>query len=558
MKDYLKSGNPGTGELLFLPLGGAGEIGMNLNLYGHDGAWLMVDLGVSFGENYIPGIEAVMPDPRFIVERRDTLSGLVLTHAHEDHLGAVPHLWPQLQCPVYATGFAASMLRRKLIEFGMEDKVTLIEVPLSGRFEVGPFGIELITLTHSIPEPNALVIRTSAGAVMHTGDWKFDDDPVVGETTDEEALRKAGDEGILAMVCDSTNALVSGSSGSEGTVAGNLQNLISGLENRVAVACFASNVARLQTIAQAAKACDRQVVLVGRSLHRINQIARENDIFHDVASFVSEEEGSYLPRDKVLYICTGSQGEPRAALARIARGDHREVKLDKGDTVIFSSRVIPGNELEISRLQNKFLSDGIEVITADDADVHVSGHPARDELAEMYQFIRPEIAIPVHGEMRHMIAHQKIAEACQVPHTVLAPNGSLIRLDATGPEIIDHVPNGRLGIDGHRLVELDSFPMRERRRLQSAGAIAVTVVLEDRGKLATEPEVSSFGLIDEDEDKNIILDAIDAAAHAIDHLSKRQRDRDEAIIEAVKREVRQVFRKELGKNPIIHVHLIYI
>ena len=558
MSDYLTSGSPGSSELLFLPLGGAGEIGMNLNLYGHDGAWLMVDLGVSFGEDYIPGIEAVMPDPSFIVERRDTLSGLVLTHAHEDHLGAVPHLWPQLQCPVYATGFAASMLRRKLNEFGMEETVPLIEVPLSGRFDVGPFGIELVTLTHSIPEPNALVIRTSAGAVMHTGDWKFDNDPVVGETTDEEALRRAGDEGILAMVCDSTNALLSGSSGSEGALAENLQNVISGLDNRIAVGCFASNVARLQTIAQVAKACDRQIVLVGRSLHRINQIARENGIFQDLPSFVSEEEGSYLPRNKVLYICTGSQGEPRAALARIARGDHRDVKLDKGDAVIFSSRVIPGNELEISRLQNKLLSDGIEVITADDANIHVSGHPARDELAEMYQFIRPEIAIPVHGEMRHMIAHQKIAEACQVPHTVLAPNGSLIRLDATGPEIIDHVPNGRLGIDGHRLVKLDSFPMRERRRLQSAGAIAVTVILKDRGELATEPEVSSFGLIDEDEEENIIFDAIDAAAHAIEHLSKRQRDRDEAIIEAVKREVRQVFRKALGKNPIIHVHLIYI
>ncbi|MBO43951.1 MAG: MBL fold hydrolase [Rhodospirillaceae bacterium] len=558
MKDYLTSGSPGTSELLFLPLGGAGEIGMNLNLYGHDGAWLMVDLGVSFGEDYIPGIDAVMPDPSFIVERRDSLSGLVLTHAHEDHLGAVPHLWPELQCPVYATGFAASMLRRKLYEFGLEDKVSLIEVPLSGQFDVGPFGIELISLTHSIPEPNALVIRTSAGTVMHTGDWKFDDDPVLGEPSDEEALRRAGDEGILAMVCDSTNALVSGSSGSEGSLVVHLQNLISGLDNRVAVGCFASNLARLQTIAQVAQNCDRQVALVGRSLHRMNEIAREHGIFDNLASFVSEEEAGYLPKDKVLYICTGSQGEPRAALARIARGDHREVKLEMGDAVIFSSRVIPGNELEISRLQNKFLSDGIDVITADDADIHVSGHPACDELAEMYQFIRPEIAIPVHGEIRHLIAHQKIAETCQVPHTVLAPNGSLVRLDVGGPKIIDQVPTGRLGIDGCRLVELDSFPMRERRRLQTTGAVAVTVILKGCGKLATEPEVSSFGLIDEVKEEYIIFEAIDAATHAIEHLSNRQRDRDEAIIEAVKREVRQVFRRALGKKPIIHIHLTYI
>ena len=558
MSSYQSTGVPGADEVLFLALGGAGEIGMNLYLYGHDGAWMMVDLGVSFGEDYIPGIDAVMADPAFIEERRDTLAGLVLTHAHEDHLGAVPYLWPKLQCPVYATGFAASMLRRKLAEFGLEESVPLHEVGLSSRFDLGPFDIELITMTHSIPEPNALVIRTSAGTVMHTGDWKFDDDPVIGEASDEDALRRVGDEGELAMVCDSTNALVDGVSGSEGSLADNLRDLIGGLKNRVAVGSFASNVARLQTIVEAAHACDREVVLVGRSLHRINQIAREIGIFKNLPKFIPEEEAGYLPKDKVLYICTGSQGEPRAALARLARGDNREVQLDAGDAVIFSSRIIPGNEVAIGRLQNQFVGQGIEVFTAQDSDIHVSGHPARKELEAMYQFIRPQIAIPVHGEMRHMVAHAQLAEECQVPHTQVAPNGTVVRFDPKGPQMIDEVPTGQLGLDGSRLVELDSYPMRERRRLQFSGAVVVSVALDKDGELAVEPEISTFGLIDEGEEEDILHDAEDAAAHAIDKLSDRQRKKDDAIVEAVTREVRYVFRDLLGKKPIVRVHLIYI
>jgi ribonuclease J len=558
MSGYLADGSPGSDELLFLALGGAGEIGMNLNLYGHDGAWLMVDLGVSFGEDYIPGVDAVMPNPAFIAERREELAGLIVTHAHEDHLGAVPHLWPQLQCPVYATGFAASMLRRKLAEVNLTEVVPLHEVPLSGRFDVGPFGIELITLTHSIPEPNAVVIRTKAGAVMHTGDWKFDDDPVIGETSDEVALRRVGDEGILAMVCDSTNALVKGSSGSEGGLAENLREMIAGCENRVAVACFASNVARLQTIVEAAVQCGRHVTLVGRSLHRINDIARENGLFSDLPAFVPEEEVGFLPKNKVLLICTGSQGEQRAALARIARNDHREVSLDAGDAVIFSSRVIPGNEKLIGYLQNQLVSQGIEVFTANDANIHVSGHPARDELAEMYQFIRPQIAVPVHGEIRHMMAHAQLAEECQVPHTVLAPNGSLVRLAPGDPKEIDMVATGRLGVDGHRLVDLDKPEMRERRRLQFSGAVSVSIVLDEKGELAADPDIATFGLIDEEEDEELVLDAIDAAASAIAKLNRRQRDKEEAILEAVRRRMRFVFRNALGKKPVVKVTLIYV
>ncbi|HER20280.1 MAG TPA: ribonuclease J, partial [Chromatiales bacterium] len=374
----------GPKDLVFVPLGGAGEIGMNLNLYGHAGKWLMVDLGITFGDDSTPGIEIIMPDPAFIAERRDDLAGLVLTHAHEDHLGAVHWLWPQLRCPIYATPFTAAVLRRKLAEAGLEREATITEVPMSGRFEVGPFALELVTLTHSIPEPNAVVIRTGAGTVLHTGDWKLDPDPLVGPTADEKALMRAGEEGVLAMVCDSTNVLVPGTSGSEAEVRENLVELVGRMENRVAVAAFASNVARVETICRAAEAHGRRIALVGRSLKRIVEAAQETGYLTDLPPFLPEADVGYLPRDEVLLICTGSQGEPRSALSRIADDDHPDVVLEAGDTVIFSSREIPGNERSIGRLQNKLASLGIDIVTARDEFVHVSGHPARDELVQMY------------------------------------------------------------------------------------------------------------------------------------------------------------------------------
>ncbi|MBU2090686.1 MAG: ribonuclease J, partial [Alphaproteobacteria bacterium] len=464
--------DPDDDGLYFLPLGGAGEIGMNLNLYRYKGKWLMVDLGVTFGDDSMPGIEVVMPDPSFIVERAADLCGLILTHAHEDHLGAVPYLWPRLRCPIYATPFTASVLRRKLQDTDFGNQVEIITVPLSGRFEVGPFDIELITLTHSIPEPNALVIRTAdAGPILHTGDWKFDPDPLVGATSDEARLQQVGDEGVLALIGDSTNVFRPGSAGSEASVRENLIELVGKYKtNRVAVACFASNIARLETMAKVAEANGRHPALIGRSLWRMTASAKENGYLQGI-EFISEHDAGFLPKDKVLLICTGSQGEPRAALSRIVSDSHPHITLEGGDTVIFSSREIPGNEKSIARVQNALIRRNIEVITARNDDIHVSGHPARDELIRMYQHVRPQIAIPVHGESRHLMEHARLARECQVPQALAVSNGDMIRLYPGPAETVDEVFSGRLAVDGKRLASLGDPVLRDRNRLLHSGAV---------------------------------------------------------------------------------------
>ncbi len=558
MTRYLDTGSPGDAELLFLPLGGAGEIGMNMNLYGHAGAWLMVDLGITFGDASTPGIDVILPDPSFIEERRDELAGLVLTHAHEDHLGAVAYLWDRLECPVYATPFTAAVLRRKLSEVGLLDRVPLTEVPLSGRFSVGPFDIELITLTHSIPEPNALVIETPVGRVMHTGDWKLDPDPVVGPTTDEAALIRTGEAGVLAMVCDSTNVLVPGGSGSEADVRETLLDIVGRYKQRVAVACFASNVARLDTIARVGEAHGRNVALVGRSLWRIYEAAKETGYLRDIPPFLSERDLGYLPREKVLMICTGSQGEPRSALARIAAGDHPEASLEAGDTVIFSSRMIPGNEISINRLHNRLSERGIEIVTTNEENVHVSGHPARDELAQMYQWIRPRIAVPVHGEPRHLVAHAKLAQECQVPESVVVQNGSLVSLAPGRAEIIDEVFTGRLAVDGHQIINLESSAIRDRRRMIYHGSAVATVILDRDGELRGLPIVTLHGIEPGEREDAILPVVIDAVADAVSALSDRDIDDDEQVSEAARRAVRRVLRQICGKRPHTEVHLVRV
>jgi ribonuclease J len=545
-------------ELLFVPLGGAGEIGMNLNLYGYDGKWLMVDLGVTFGDDSVPGIDVVMPDPTFIAERKDDLIGLVLTHAHEDHIGAVPYLWRRLGCRIYATAFTASVLRRKLVEVGLERQVRITEIPLSGRFDLAPFSIELITLTHSIPEPNALVIRSPAGTVLHTGDWKFDADPLIGPVADEAALRRVGAEGVLALIGDSTNVFRPGEAGSEAAVRASLIELVGQFDQRVAIACFASNVARLESVAVAAAANGRHVALVGRSLRRMDEAARENGYLCDLPPFLGEEDANDLPRDKVLLLCTGSQGEPRAALARIAHDNHPNVALEEGDAVIFSSRIIPGNEKAIGRLQDQLVRLGVRVLTEQTDFVHVSGHPARDELARMYAHVRPRVAIPVHGEMRHLVEHAQLARDCQVPASLVVENGAVVRLAPGEPAIIDRVPAGRLGLDGNRLVPLGGTLVRERQRLMHNGSAVATLVLDREGRFVAEPVITLHGLLDPDGDTAIDAAMRGALREAVGQMPPGSRRDDGAVREVARIALRRILKSDLGRRPVTDIHLVRV
>lgn len=549
---------PADDALMFLPLGGSGEIGMNLNLYGHAGKWLMVDLGIAFGDETMPGIDVLVADPQFIRERKADLVGLVLTHAHEDHLGAVQHLWPELECPVYAAPFTAAVLRAKLHEPGLAGKVKITEVPRGGRFKAGPFEVQMVGVTHSVPESRVLVIRTKAGTVVHTGDWKFDPEPVVLPVTDDATLAALGDENVLALIGDSTNAMVPGTSGTEVSVREGLEAVIGRCKHRVAVTCFSTNVARLVSVARAAAAHDRRVALVGRSLWRIHEAAKSCGYLKDCHEFISEHDIGYLPKDKVVMVCTGSQGEPRSALARISAGDHPQVVMEKGDVVIFSSREIPGNERAIGKVQNRLLRQGIELITVDQEPVHVSGHPARDELAQMLRWVKPRILVPVHGELRHQMAHAEVARACGVSEIVTPTNGTLIQL-APGPvEIVGEVVHGKLAIDGKRLVPLDCGAMRSRHRVIFNGAAVVTVALNDRGELATAPRLSAMGLVDEDADRDLMLDVVDAVREAVAALAKPARRDDQAVIQAVKSAVRRSFNASHGKKPQTEVHLIRV
>ena len=542
-------------ELVFLALGGVGEIGMNLSLYGYAGRWLMIDCGISFADETLPGVDVIMPDPSFIAERVGELDGLVVTHAHEDHLGAIPYLWPRLRCPVYATPFTAAVLRAKLAEAGLEHEVPITEVPMSGKFSVGPFALELVTLTHSIPEPNAVVLRTPLGAVLHTGDWKFDPAPLIGETADFAALRRLGEEGVLAMICDSTNALRPGEAGSEADVRKSLIELVGRAKHRVVIACFASNVARLESAAAAAAAHDRHAALVGRSLWRIDHAARETGYLQDTPPFLTDEEAAYLPRDKVLLICTGSQGEPRSALARIAEDDHPQIVLEERDTVIFSSRIIPGNERAIGRLQNRLAGLGVELVTEHDHFVHVSGHPAQDELTRMYQLVRPKIAVPVHGETRHLLAQARLAEHCQVPQAIVTKNGEMVKL-APGPAgIIGEMPTGRLVVDGTRLVPAGAEALLSRRRMTFNGAALATIVVDAEGRLRAPPQVTVQGL-GETEDATLTDELRQRVIGALEELDPRARRDDAALREAVRLAVRRSLRAWHGKKPVTDVHLV--
>ncbi len=542
-------------ELWFVPLGGSGEIGMNLNLYGCEGKWIIVDMGVSFGDDSVPGVDVVMPDPSFIEDRAKDLLGIVITHAHEDHLGAVGYLWPWLKCPVYATPFAATFLETKLQEEELLGEVPVNVVPLGGRIELGPFDIEFVSLTHSIPEPNGLAIRTPYGMIFHTGDWKLDPEPVVGRDADIARLKALGDEGVLAVVCDSTNVLNKGHSGSEGAVRDSLAQLIGRYDRKVAVACFASNVARLKTIINAARDNHREVCLVGRSLWRIVDVARKTGYLSQDSVFLEADEAANLPDNRVLYICTGSQGEPRAALNRIAWQSHPTVRFGRGDVVLFSSRVIPGNERSIFRLQNQLVRLGCEIVTDREHFIHVSGHPAQDEMREMYGYLRPQISIPVHGERRHLHEHEKLARECGVQQVVVNENGGVVHIGPGEAEVLGHVPTGRLVLDGDRIVPIDSEILRDRKRMVQNGAAVITIVMDGRGKLLADPLVTTHGLFepDEDEDEGVLVEVVMAALR---RLGPDDRRKDEAVAEAARVALRRTFQADQRRKPLTDVHLV--
>ncbi|HLH95246.1 MAG TPA: ribonuclease J [Xanthobacteraceae bacterium] len=549
-------------ELVFAPLGGVGEIGMNLAIYGFGDAqrrrWIAVDLGVAFGGEELPGIDLVMPDIRFLVEERRNLLGLVLTHAHEDHFGAVLDLWPRLRVPVYATAFTAALLEAKREGEPGAPEVPVTILPTGGRFALGPFDLELVSMAHSIPESNGVIIRTPLGNVLHTGDWKIDPTPVLGPPTDEAKLRSLGNEGCLALVGDSTNAVRDDRSPSETEVAKTLAELIASAPGRVGVTTFASHVGRLRSVAKAAAACDREVVLVGRSMERIAQVARETGYLEGIADFRSAEVFGYLPPEKVVALCTGSQGESRAALARIADDDHPEVSFAPGDRVIFSSRAIPGNEKAVARVINGLVARGVEVITDRDRLVHVSGHPRRAELQDMIGWVRPQILIPAHGEPLHMSAHAALARRAGVPKVITCTDGDLVRL-APQPGIIGELPTGRLYKDGALLITGEQRTVADRRRLGFAGIISVAVTLSAKGELLGGPRVELTGIPEADAAGKPILEIVYASAlEAFDSIPKPYRRDADAVAEALRRAVRAAVGSAWKKKPVCHVHVLTI
>jgi ribonuclease J len=552
-------------ELVFAPLGGSNEIGMNLNAYGFgppdERQWIIVDIGVTFGGSDTPGVDIILPDPTFLENERHNLLGIVLTHAHEDHIGAIGWLWPRLKAPVFATPFTAALVREKLREHKLLDKVPLTEVPLKGRLQLGPFDVEYVTLTHSIPEPNGLAIRTPLGLIWHTGDWKIDETPLIGETTDAERVRALSEEGVLAMVCDSTNVFVEGEAGSEADVRENLEAVIAARRGRVAVTAFASNVARVESAVRAAAACGRSVCLVGRSMHKVVGAAKSVGLLQGLPEFVPEEVAGSVPPENILYLCTGSQGEPRAALSRIALGAHRHVSLGEGDTVIFSSRMIPGNEAAIQGLYNVLAERGVEIVTDREAHVHVSGHPCREELRQMYQWARPRIAVPVHGERRHILEHVRFAQSLQTPEAIAPRNGDVIRL-APGPaSVIDEAPSGRLYVDGGQILPAGDEAVKERLRIGAEGVVTVAIAVSaKKHAILSGPDVRVRGLniADEEEFDLALEEMADAAEAAYLNLSHADRTDEDAREAVIVRAVRKAAERIWKKRPLVEVSILTV
>jgi len=544
---------PRDDELLFLALGGSGEIGMNVNLYGTAGKWLMVDLGLTFADSDYPGVDLILPDLEFIEKHRDLLAGIVLTHGHEDHIGAIPYLAAELKVPLYATPFTAGLIAGKLEEEGLTGQVKLHVIDRDGSIELDPFKVTFVALAHSIPEGNGVLIETKMGSIFHTGDWKIDETPVLGEPSSQETMHALGDAGVLALVCDSTNVFDPEPSGSEHSVHEGLRQAVEAARGRVLVTTFASNAARLQTLGKVAEETGRQVCVAGRSLDRILRVARANGYLLDFPEPIAFDEAMMLPKREVMIIATGGQGEPRAALARIAAGQH-ELKLVEGDTVVFSSKIIPGNEIPIGRIMNGLSDLGVNIVTSRQMHIHVSGHPARPELEQMYRWIRPQIVVPVHGEARHMREQAKVALAAGVPRAIYQKNGDLIRLAPDGPEKVTEVRTGRLVLDGDVILAANGAAMNQRRKIGFGGLIAVTLPVAGGGGLAGDPLIRPFGVPIEADLDDFLADAMDAARRAYgDGSSEPERMREQVRIA-----VRRCATLWTGKKPVVDVALLAV
>ena len=549
-------------ELLFCPLGGAGEIGMNLNLYAYgkqdNQKWIAVDMGVTFADDAIPGIDLIYPDPGFLIEKKNELLGIILTHAHEDHIGSVAIIWPELKCKIFATPFTAALVKEKFREKKIDITNYLQIVQLNGKIKLDNFEIEFITLTHSILEPNGLSIKTPLGIVLHTGDWKCDPDPLIGERVDEKKLKSLSNQNVLAMICDSTNVFNEGRAGSEADVRKSLTNIISGLKNKIVVTTFASNVARMETIFYCAKQANRQISLVGRSMHRIYKAARQCGYLQNLIEPLDPRDAKKIPREKIIYLCTGSQGEPMGATKRIINGTHPDVFLEKGDTVIFSSKIIPGNEKKLYAMHNEIVKNGIDIITEENAFVHVSGHPNREDLKDMYNWVKPKSVIPVHGEHRHMKEQAQFAKQMHIPNSLQVENGDIIRIAPESfPKIIDKAPSGRMYLDGSVGVREDSNSLKERKNLAANGYLEVTLLVSNNGKIK-KPIVSFKGIPVDELSETFVFDIEDEVDSVCRTFSIQSKKQENNLIESLKQNCRKIVKDKTGKKPFTTINIFRI
>ena len=550
-------------EFIFCPLGGSGEIGMNMNLYAYGNQenrkWIIVDIGVTFADDTIPGVDLIYADPGFIVDKKEDLIGLVLTHAHEDHIGAIAHIWPKLLCNIYATPFTSVLIKEKFKEkkIDIEDKLKIVE--LNGKIQLGPFNIEFVTLTHSILEPNGLSIQTSSGTVLHTGDWKCDPNPLIGEKINEKKLKQIGDQGVLAMICDSTNVFNSGRSGSELDVRNSLLKIMINKQKRIIITSFASNVARMESVFYCAKKIGRQISLVGRSMHRIYKAAKQCGYLNNLTEPVKAREAKNISREKIVYLCTGSQGEPNGAMMHISNGIHPDVFIEPGDTVIFSSKIIPGNEKKLYGLHNLLVKNNIEVISEENEFVHVSGHPNREDLKDMYNWVKPKSIIPVHGEYRHMSEHINFARKMQIPYPVKVENGDMVQLfPGEKPKVFDKAPVGRIYVDGNISVGEESQSIKDRKNLSYNGFLEITIIINNNGSMTKKPIISFRGIPNNDENSNFVSDMEDQIRKICKTFSLNNSNQEYNLIEALKTNCRKIVKEKTGKRPYTNINLVRI